>query len=380
VSAPGADPFFGGSVVFRRFFAAGWAVFALVIAAQRFVLAPIDGVEMGVGKALVLGFAFSSLIALLSMAGLAVARAFPFRADRWLSALLLSMTVGLVVVAAYSHLEVVVRAALGDPGAFPASLFPVAWVMLLPGRVGILFNMVAVGNALRFFREAREREGAAARMEAQIAESRLELMKLRIQPRLLFGMLDVLARLVRTDVAAADRALARLSDFLRATLYRDAEAEATLEEESELLRLYLGVVAGSSGLPAMLRVDLEPAAADAEVPHLLLEAVADVLLPPRGEGSGAVSLALRAWVEGERLRVEARGPSAPGAAAPDAVAALAERLAGQYGDRHRLELRPAPGGGAVLEMDLPLRGAAEWETAETMSGGEQGKEVLSPES
>jgi LytS/YehU family sensor histidine kinase len=203
-------------------------------------------------------------------------------------------------------------------------------------------------------------------------------MKLRIQPRLLFGMLDVLAGLVRTDVAAADRALARLSDFLRATLYRDAEAESTLEEESELLRLYLGVVAGSSGLPAMLRVDLEPAAADAEVPHLLLEAVADVLLPPRGAGGSPVSLVLRARVEGTRLKVEARGPAAPGAA-PDAVEALSERLAGQYGGRHRLELRPAPGGGAVLEMDLPLRGAADEELAEAASGGaRQEKEVLSP--
>ncbi len=50
MSAPGSDPVFGGSVVFRRFFAAGWAVFALLIAAQRFVLAPIDGAEMGVGR------------------------------------------------------------------------------------------------------------------------------------------------------------------------------------------------------------------------------------------------------------------------------------------------------------------------------------------
>jgi len=378
VSARGADPVFGGSGLFRRFFAAGWGVFGVVIAAQRFFLARIDGVELGAGKALVLGFALSTLLALLAMAGLALASAFPFRADRWLRALLLSGVLGIGITAAYSHLEVVVRAVLGDPGAVPASLFPIAWVMLLPGRVSLLFNMVAVGNALRFFREAREREGASARLEAQIAESRLELMKLRIQPRLLFGMLDVLAGLVRTDVAAADRALARLSDFLRATLYRDAEAESTLEEESELLRLYLGVVAGSSGLPAMLRVDLEPAAADAEVPHLLLEAVADVLLPPRGAGGSAVSLVLRARVEGARLKVEARGPAAPGAA-PDAVEALSERLAGQYGGRHRLELRPAPGGGAVLEMDLPLRVAVDGELAEATSGGaRQAKEVLSP--
>ncbi|HEU4454537.1 MAG TPA: histidine kinase [Longimicrobium sp.] len=369
MSAPLADPFFGGSVVFRRFFATGWAIFALVMAAQRYVLAPIDGVEMGVAKALSIGFGFSTLISLLGLAGLAVARAFPFRTDRWLSALLLSAGVGMAVAAAYSHLEVVTRAWLGDPGAVPASLFPVAWAMLLPGRAILLFNMVAVGNALRFFREAAEREGAAARLEAQIAESRLDLMKLRVQPRLLFGMLDVLAGLVRTDVAAADRALARLSDFLRATLYRDSETDATLEAESELLRLYLGVVSGGGGRPAALRVDLEPEAADAAVPHLLLEAVADVLLPPRGAAGAGGRLSLRARVAGGRLLVQARGPSPPNAAAPDAVAALAERLASQYGDRHRIELRPAPGGGALLTMDLPLRIATDAEMDEAANGG-----------
>jgi hypothetical protein len=367
LAAARPDPLFAGNRGFRRFFVAGWALLALVTAAQRLTLARLDGVPLAPGRALAVGLAFATGIAGLALSALATADRLPFRADRWLGPLLLTALAGVVVSSGFAALETAVRLALGDPGHVPA---PVAWVVLFPGRAVLFFNMVAVGHALRFFRAAQEREVAAARLEARLAESRLELMKLRIQPRLLFGMLDVLAGLVRADTAAADRALARLSDFLRATLYRDEWSDATLAEEAELLTLYLAVVAGRGGRPPALVVEVDPAAAGAHVPHLLLEAVADALLAP---GPGALDgeppgLSLRARVADGRLRIDARGTLPPEACSAEALAALSERLSAQYGGAHRLYLGPAPGGGARLALEVPLRAAEEEEADDELGG------------
>ena len=376
----GASPF-AGSRVFRRMFWAGWAAFLLVVTLQRLVLARADGVPMPPLRALAIGTWVATGMAGLAVAGLALARWIPFRAERWVGPLALTAAAGVAVSAGYAWLEAVVRTWLGDPGNLPSGGSSLGWVALFPGRSTLLFNMVAVGHALRFLGEAREREVAAARVEAQIAESRLELMKLRIQPRLLFGMLDVLSGLVRTDTVAADRALARLSDFLRATLYRDGDADDSLEDEAELLRLYLAVVAGRGGKAPALEVAVDPRAAGAAVPHLLLEAVADALLAP---GPGAVEgepprLTLVAGIEDGRLWIDARGSLPPEACSAEALASLGERLAAVYGREHRLELGPAPGGGAALRLELPLRPAdggdedADREREAVFAAGSEGK-------
>jgi LytS/YehU family sensor histidine kinase len=67
---------------------------------------------------------------------------------------------------------------------------------------------------------------------------------------------------------------------------------------------------------------------------------------------------LRAESMGDRLRLEIvdNGPG-PGEGAAEGVglANTRSRLAGLYGDAHRLELSPAGTGGTVVTIELPFR-------------------------
>ncbi len=70
---------------------------------------------------------------------------------------------------------------------------------------------------------SRERELRASQLEARLAETRLMLLSMQLQPHFLFNTLNAISELVHEDPEAADRMIAGLSLLLRETL----EAGAT---------------------------------------------------------------------------------------------------------------------------------------------------------
>jgi sensor histidine kinase YesM len=201
---------------------------------------------------------------------------------------------------------------------------------------------VALIMALLYFahlRRSRAHERAAARLAAaqaaqrlarrRIVEARLQEVQSRIDPRILFDLLDSVRRLYDRDAALAERYLDELIDFLRAALPRLRSSSSSLLREAELARAFvrLNGLAGAGALG--MTIEVASTAMHARFPP-------GVLLPLLDGAAAPCRLA--AERSGERCRVVLTLAAAPSEAA---VARVRLLLAELYGAASELEVRPA---------------------------------------
>ena len=225
--------------------------------------------------------------------------------------------------------------------------------------------IVGITHAARASREAREREQAAARLEAGLAEARLAALRAQLDPHFLFFTLNAVSALaLRGDGEAVVRALSTLSDMLRTTLGGAPTQEVALADELALLDRYLEIQRLRFSDRLTVERDVAADALAAAVPAMLLQPIVENAVQ-HGVAArpGPTRIVIRARRDGDALRVEVRdgGPGFPaspnGGAAREGIglANTRERLAQLYGDAQRLECRNVEGGGALVAVTLPFR-------------------------
>ena len=96
--------------------------------------------------------------------------------------------------------------------------------------------IVGVSHALRYHREARDRELSAAQLETRLVEAQLQALQRQLQPHFLFNTLNTISALMHRDVDAADAMIARLSDLLRMSLQTRRRAGSAAEGGARLPR------------------------------------------------------------------------------------------------------------------------------------------------
>ena len=242
------------------------------------------------------------------------------------------------------------------------------------GNTIYFFFVLLCWSALYFsipaFRElALERE-RLLRAEARAHEARLAALRLQLQPHFLFNALNAVSTLV-TDgrPAEANRMLARLADFLRATLERKDTAEVPLADEIAFTRQYLEIEEVRFGERLRVEVDIDPAARGALVPAMILQplvenAVRHAVLP-RTEG-GAIGIVASRENGTLHLFVHDDGPGpAPGGVETTVparnglgLANTRQRLEELYGAGAELTLGTSDRGGLAVSLRLPWRESA----------------------
>ncbi|HEX2211688.1 MAG TPA: histidine kinase [Longimicrobium sp.] len=225
--------------------------------------------------------------------------------------------------------------------------------------------IVAAYYAVDYYREAREREVAAVRLEASLSQARLEALRMQLNPHFLFNTLHVIATLsAEGRNGATTRMLVLLSDLLRLTL-RPSGQFVPLADELDQGGRYLAIEKVRFEDRLQVRRSIDPDLLDAEVPSFLLQPILENAIHhgiAAVPGPGAVSitgrrrggrLVLRVWNTGEP-------PPAGGSPAGTGIglANTRARLEGLYGTDFRLELSPARRGGAVATVELPFRRVA----------------------
>lgn len=107
-------------------------------------------------------------------------------------------------------------------------LFYCLWLGLVYGTLSLL--------------RSREQSAQLARAQQALAESQLAQLQAQLRPHFLFNTLNTVSALMQTDIARADRVLARLGDLLRASLRAGETNTVPLEEEVRLMQLYTGIM------------------------------------------------------------------------------------------------------------------------------------------
>jgi two-component system, LytTR family, sensor kinase len=216
--------------------------------------------------------------------------------------------------------------------------------------------IVVICVLIRSVRARRERELAVIRLERDLSEARLAQLTAQIEPHFVFNTLNAISNRMHEDVEAADRMIAAFADLLRAALAESGSAHVRVADDVVWLERYFELMRERFRGQVETSVALDPAAASARVPRLLLQPlVENAFAHGLKTGRGRVDVRIRA--DGDRLRctVEDDGAGLRSDFAPGVgIGNVRSRLDLLYRGGYRLDIAPREGGGTRVEIDLPL--------------------------
>ncbi len=237
------------------------------------------------------------------------------------------------------------------------NLLSILLISLLPGMVVTSF----------FVNRSRIASANAQLLTAQrlAAENKLRLLESQLEPHMLFNTLANLRVLIGLDPARAQAMLDQLIAFLRATLNASRSGSHPLREEFARLHDYLALMQIRMGTRLRPVLDLPAALADLPIAPLLLQPLVE----------NAIKHGLEPAIDGGELRIEARRvdgflqlavldsgicilaePRAGETAESSGFGLhqVRERLSTQYGANAQLHIGPAPDGGTLARVRIPL--------------------------
>jgi len=300
--------------------------------------------------------------------------------SRWIRRVPALIGAGIVLSIVIFFLVALARTELFEVARYRSAITPFREI----GRFRFLNQFVtylavlAAGFAREYFLRDQVRSREAATLQAQLAEARLDALRMQLNPHFLFNTLHAVSALVERDPSGVRKMIARLSELLRKTMESGAPNEVPLRDELALLRSYIDIM--EIRFQGRLRV-LTSIAEDtlgALVPNLVLQPIVENALEhgaARAEGEGRIEIGARREREGENagegvgegdrivLTVRDNGPGvSAGASSGVGLANTRARLAQLYGDQASLTLATAPDGGALAEIALPFHTAGDLRT------------------
>jgi LytS/YehU family sensor histidine kinase len=238
-----------------------------------------------------------------------------------------------------------------------------AYLSLVYLRGIAYYSLIAAGfHALDYYRRYQEQSRTAAVLEAQLAQTKLHLLKMQLHPHFLFNTLNSISALLHEDIELADLMIERLGDFLRLTLEHSTAQEVTLREEMEFLECYLSIEQIRLQERLVIDTNIEPHTLDARVPSLILQPIVENAIrhgiAPRA-GAGRLEIRARHHKSALTLTIRDDGPGlAPVANGKNGkgmgLSITRARLERLYGIHHRFELVNAPEGGLLVTLEIPF--------------------------
>jgi two-component system LytT family sensor kinase len=226
----------------------------------------------------------------------------------------------------------------------------------------IYLAILAAGFAREYFLRDRDQQAHTAKLQAQLADARLDALRMQLNPHFLFNTLHAVSALVERDPAGVRRMIARLSELLRHTIESRGAAEVPLRDELDFLKKYIEIMEVRFQGRLKVEMEIDGDTWDALVPTLILQPIVENALEhgaARAAGEGRIAISAHREDGQLVLTVRDNGPGvAEGGSSGVGLANTRERLAQHYGDRAELMLSSPAGGGAVVEITLPLREGA----------------------
>ncbi|HLH56845.1 MAG TPA: histidine kinase [Verrucomicrobiae bacterium] len=247
---------------------------------------------------------------------------------------------------------------LGPPGAFGVFLGLRAALDVL-----VYGSLIGVCQAITNFRRLQERERRAAELEARLARSQLQALRMQINPHFLFNTLNAISTLITVNPRAADEMLGDLSELLRRSLDSVDEQEIPLSRELQFVRAYIGIEQKRFGERLRVEQDVSDDLSAALVPALILQplienAIRHGIEPQREPGL----ITIQARREGQQLRLLVRdnGQGMP-AKAPNGserqgigLANTRARLRELYGSKQQFSVEKTEPRGCTVQIQIPF--------------------------
>ena len=221
----------------------------------------------------------------------------------------------------------------------------------------IYWTIVAAVHALAYQRAGREDALRASRLEASLADARLQLLKMQLHPHFLFNTLNTISELVHEDPDTADRMITALSHLLREALHAGTVDVVELSRELDLLDKYIQIQRARFADRLDVRLEIEDSALRVLVPNLILQPLVENAIRhgiARSVRTGRIHV--RARRSAERLVLEDDGVGLSAGHARREGVGLSNtraRLQELYGRDHSVEMLNAETGGTCVRLIIP---------------------------
>ncbi len=330
---------------------------AMLFASQAWVAAEVRGEPLTLARASAIWLVWAAVWAALTPIALRIEARFPLQRPLILASLVVhsvaSAICALINLALFALAAPVIGATQVEPtwlGTF-SRLLGTTFLLNLP----VYWLIIVAAHVERLVRRR-------LRLEAQLADARLQTLRSQLQPHFLFNALNTISVLMHENVDAADRILLQLSALLRRSLDSTEAHEVTLGEEIGFLERYFEIEQARFGERLSYRILIPDQVLEARVPNLILQPLVENALRhglATRAGPGRVEIKADRQADSLLLCVVDDGRGLPPATTERVgLTNTRARLRLLYGDRQRLDVRNSDDGGVIAEIELPWRTVA----------------------
>ena len=243
------------------------------------------------------------------------------------------------------------------------------WAGLFSGLDGCWLALIAfcaIHAVVAYYVELKHEQLRRAEAMSLARDAELRALRYQLQPHFLFNTLNAISSLVANQRnREARHMIARLGDFLRATLDGTDNHEVALADEIALTETYLAIEKARLGERLAISWNVGPDLLSARVPHLLLQPlVENAIRHGIALRDAPGRLEIRISREGQRLHLHLRNDGVPppvggaGEAHRSSMLGLRnvrERLARLHPGDHVFQADAHDDGSYDVAIDLPLR-------------------------
>jgi len=334
-------------------------IIAVLYSIERYFYSRLVGDPVSLTQLVPAELLFTYTWALLTPVVMYAAKRYPVWGHQPTKNWMVQLGAMLAFVIAHNAIFTVALAAIDSTVSFAAlpKLFGqslLAWTVL---DALVFCVIIVIHHAVVYYRVSKDRAIRASQLEARLAQTQLQMLRMQLQPHFLFNTLHSISALMHKDVRRADSMVASLSDLLRMSLQNIGAQEVPLQSELDFLQRYVEIMSLRFGERLRVSIDVDPETRDARVPNLFLQPlVENSFRHGFGDlGQGAISISVRR--DGDMLVCDivddGRGLRA-GHKEGVGLASTRQRLAHLYGDEHIFSLRGAPGEGVHVTMAIPF--------------------------
>jgi two-component system LytT family sensor kinase len=342
----------------------GQAYMIVYIAAQAHADLPCAQPPLALTELFLSSLCECLMWAVLTLGILALVRRFPFGQGRWMRALAVHLVACLlcgILEACLSALAAeVIRKQIIKP-SITVNVLILYFVAKLNNNIFFYWAVLAVAHVLNYYRQLRERDLRSSQLEAKLAQTQLQILKMQLHPHFLFNTLNAISALIHQDVELADNMIARLGDLLRTSLENANQQEVPFRQELDFIQPYLDIEKARLGARLTVDLQIDPAVMDARVPNLILQPLVEnairhgIAVRP---GPGRLHIQARREDGLVHLAITDTGPGLHGPTLDLKGIGLANtraRLEKLYGSNQRLVLTNVPDGGLRVGITIPFR-------------------------
>lgn len=344
-------------------------VVAVIYATERCLTRYIAGEPVGLAQLMPAELVVTYLWVLLTPLAMWMSRRFPvwgatastrvaFTVRNWAAQLAGAVLFSVLHVLLFTGVTVLTGSAAGGEPARQFTAYLASWFTV---NSIVYLAFVAAFHALVYYRVSQDRALRASQLEARLAQTQLQMLRMQLQPHFLFNTLHTISALMHRDVKRADSMIAALSDLLRLSLRTATTQEVSLREEVEFLQRYLEIMRLRFGDRLAVHVDVDPRALDARVPTLVLQPLVENALRhgfDDGVRGGTIAITITRVGDAIRCDIVDDGRGFTGSTPREGIGLgnTRARLRQLYGERGALEVTRAHPvhGGVRVSLLLPF--------------------------